>query len=76
MPSKGLRTGALHLDAHKDALVPCCLLQQPHEACWSQAHPAAVAAAVPAAAAALSMATNACLVPRALSLSNTMFIRC
>mmetsp|Transcript_12892 Transcript_12892/g.38945 ORF Transcript_12892/g.38945 Transcript_12892/m.38945 type:complete len:410 (+) Transcript_12892:160-1389(+) len=39
------------------------------------AHPGAVAAAVPAAAAALSMATNACLVPRALSLSNTMFIR-
>lgn len=39
------------------------------------AHPSTIVLAVPATEALASMAANACLVPRALSLSNTMFFR-
>lgn len=39
------------------------------------AHPSTIVLAVPAAEVFASMVANACLVPRALSLSNTMFIR-
>lgn len=39
------------------------------------AHPSTIVLAVPATEALASMVANACLVPRALSLSNTMFFR-